>query len=91
MAPKTFKAGNNEVVGDDSNRTNKTVVNLSNKLKNNKSRNSIYVLYVEVIKKPTFLTSNAKNAFNYLKQIFIKTLIFWYFDVKYYIWIETNI
>ena len=39
----------------------------------------------------SFLTFDAKIAFNYLWLTFIKTLIFWYFDSKYYIQIETNV
>ena len=37
-----------------------------------------------------FLTPKAKLAFTQLRQAFIKTLIFYYFDPKCHIWIETN-
>ena len=40
---------------------------------------------------PSFLTPKAKMAFNYLKLAFIKALILWYFDLKYYIQIETDV
>ena len=36
----------------------------------------MYMLNIRAIKKPSFLTLNAKKAFKYLKQVFIKTLIF---------------
>ena len=37
-----------------------------------------------------FLTPGAREAFNYLRLTFIKTLIFWHFDLKCYIWIEID-
>ena len=40
--------------------------------------------------KPIFLTSKAKTAFNCLWLAFIKAPIFWNFDPKYYIPIETD-
>ena len=73
LASKSFKAGNNKVVEGGNSRANKIVVNLS---KNNKSRTLIYIPNIKAIKKPTFVTSNAKKIFNYLKQAFIKALIF---------------
>lgn len=42
-------------------------------------------------KNSTFLTNNTKQAFVKLRQMFIKLLIFNYFDLKCYIWIEINI
>ena len=45
---------------------------------------------IKPIKKPTFLTSNAKNAFNYLRLAFIKAPIFYYLDLKNYIQITTD-
>ena len=39
LAPKTFKTNNNKVVRVDSYKTNKMVVNLSNKSKNKMSKN----------------------------------------------------
>ena len=64
-------------------------MNLSNLFKNNKFRNLTRVSNIEATKKTTFLNFNAKKVFNYLKQMFIKALIFWYFDLKNCIWIET--
>ena len=48
---KTFKAENNKVV-EGSGRVNKTIVNLSNKSKNYKSKNLTYVINIEAIKNP---------------------------------------
>ena len=42
------------------------------------------------IKESCFLISNIKIIFNYLWLVFFKALIFWYFDLKYYIWSKTN-
>ena len=38
-----------------------------------------------------FLIPNIKTIFNFLWLIFIKTLIFWHFDIKYHILIKINI
>ena len=67
MTLKPFKVDDNEGTGGSAGRTNKMVVNLSNKLKNDKSRKLKYVINIEVIKKLIFLTLDAKKAFNYLK------------------------
>ena len=72
MAVKMFKANDYEVVRIGS-KANKMVINLS---KNNKSKNLTYMLNIEVTRKPNFLISNAKKTFNYLRQTFIKALIF---------------
>lgn len=40
--------------------------------KNKKSKN---LIRIKAMGKPTFLTFNARKVFNYLKQVFIKTLI----------------
>ena len=40
---------------------------------------------------PSFLTPNARTAFNYLWLTFTKALIFWHFNLKYNIWFEYNI
>lgn len=48
----------------------------SKKAKKNKSKILLYFLMIEVTKKSIFLTFDIKKAFNYLKQIFIKALIF---------------
>ena len=54
LAPKVFRADDNEVVGVDG-RANRTVVNLS---KNKKSRNLTRMPNIEAMEKPNFLTSN---------------------------------
>ena len=41
--------------------------------------------------RPSFLTPEAKAAFNCFWLTFIKALIFWYFDPEYHIWIKTDI
>ena len=64
LISKALKADDNEVVNSGNVRANKTVVNLS---KNNKFRNSIYISNIKAIKKPSFLTSNAKKTFKYLR------------------------
>ena len=76
MASKAFKANNNKIVNDGDDGVNKTVINLSNKSKNNKSKKLIYMLNIEAIRKSTFLNLNGKKVFNYLRQIFIKTPIY---------------
>ena len=87
MALKTFKANNNKSDGID-NIANKRIVKSS---KNNKSKNLTYILNIRATKKLTFLIFNAKKVFNYLKQLFIKALIFRRFDLKSYVKIETDI
>lgn len=59
-------------------------------LKNKKSKNLIYI-NIRTTRKLIFLTFSAKKTFNHLQQIFIKALIFQYFDFKYYIQIEINL
>ena len=61
---KAFKFDNNEVVSNGSNKTNEIVVN---SFKNNKFKKLMSIPNIEAIKKPTFLTSNAKKTFNHLK------------------------
>ena len=68
LASKAFKTNDNKVVNDDGNKTNKTVIN--------SSKNSICMLNTGAIREFTFLISNAKKNFNYLKQAFINALIF---------------
>ena len=89
MASEAFKTNNNEVVCVGG-RANETVVNLFNKSKNNKFRNSIYILNIKAIEKLNFVIPNAKKTFNYLQLAFIKTLIFQDFDLESQIWIKTN-
>ena len=86
--PKAFKANDDKIFGNSSSKANGTVVNLS---KNKKSRKSTCISNIGAMKKPNFLTSNAKKAFNYLQLAFIKALILQHFDSKSHIWIETDI
>ena len=88
MASKVLKTKDDKVVGNSSNKTNETVINLS---KNNQSRNLMHVLNIGAIEKLIFLTLNAKKALNYLRLVFIKALILPHFDLENYIWIKTNI
>ena len=82
-ASKAFKANNNNIVSSSNNKVNETVVN--------SFRNLTRISNIRAIEKPIFQTPNAKNTFNYLQLVFIKALIFWYFDLKSHIWIEINI
>ena len=41
--------------------------------------------------RPSFLTPKARSAFNRLQLAFIKALILRYFDLKYHIWIKTDV
>ena len=58
-----FKTDNNKVVGDNNERINRTVMNLSKK---KKSKKSTYMPNIGATKKPDFLTCKAKKLFNYL-------------------------
>ena len=89
LAPKAFRADNNEIVGDGGGRADKTVVDLS-KSKNEKSRKSMHVPNIGAMGEPNFPTSNTKKAFNHLRLAFIKAPILWFFDPESYIWIETD-
>lgn len=46
---------------------------------------------IKNLEKTSFLTFNTRLSFTQLKKAFTKTWIFQYFDLKYYIQIETNI
>lgn len=74
LALKIFRTNNNKIVKSGNSRANKIARNLFQfkKLKNNKSKN---LIYIEVIRELIFLISDIKKIFNYLRQIFIKTLI----------------
>ena len=85
-----FRTNDNEFVTANDGIANETVINLSNKLKNNKSRNLMYVPNIKAMRKSIFLIFNAKKVFNYLKQVFTKPLILQYFNLKNHIWIEIN-
>ena len=83
-APRELQANGNKVVGggrDDKN------LSKSKKLKNTKSR---IQTRIGATRKPIFLTSGTRKAFNQLKQVCIKAPIFWNFDPKCHIRIETN-
>ena len=40
---------------------------------------------------PSFLTPEAKSAFNYLRIAFTKAPILWHFDLECHIWIQTDV
>ena len=88
MVPKTFKAGNNEVVGGGGDRADKIIVDLS---KNKKSRKLTCMPNIGATGKLNFLTPNAKKAFNYLRLAFIKAPILQHFDLESHIRIKTNV
>ena len=77
------KNDDNEVVGGDGDRN----FSKSKKSKNGKSGVQIRLGAIE---KPTFLTSDTKEAFNQLKQAFTKAPILQYFDLECHIRIETD-
>lgn len=81
-----------EFVEDDDNRADEMMRNLSKskKLKNDKSRNSTYISILGVTGKSIFLTLNAKQAFNCLRQLFIKALILRNFNLECHILIKIN-
>ena len=85
LALKVFKTDNNKFVYVGCSRTNETVINLSNQLKNDKSRNLTYMPNIEITRKTIFLTLNTKKIFNNLRLAFIKALILQHFDSKSFI------
>ena len=87
LAPKAFRAGNDEVVGGGSSRADETVVNLS---KNEKSKKSTRVSNVGATGEPNFLNPDAKKAFNHLRLAFIEAPILRHFDPESHIRIETD-
>ena len=91
-APKAFRAGNDEVVGGGGGRADETRKNSSKtrKSKNDKSGNSTRVSTIGATGEPTFLTPDAKEAFNRLRQAFIKAPILRHFDPESHIRIETD-
>ena len=86
LAPRALKPDNNEMVEVGS-RANGTVVNLS---KNEKSKKSTRMPNIGATKKPNFLTSNAKKAFNHLRLAFIKALILQHLDLESHIQIKID-
>ena len=75
-APKTFRADDDEVIGDGG-RGNETVRNPSRKLTR--------VSNIGAMGEPNFLTPNAKKAFNHLRLAFIKAPILRHFDLESHI------
>ena len=55
------------------------------------SKNGNLLIFDTRKARSTFLTSNTKTAFNYLRLAFIKASILWYFDPKCYFCCKTNI
>ena len=89
MALRAFRAGNNEVVGGDGNRADKTVVD-SFTSKNKKSRKLTHISNIGAKREPNFLTPDAKKTFNHLRLVFIKAPILQHFDLESHIRIETD-
>ena len=73
----------NEIVGGGEDR------NLS-KSKSLKNAKSGIQMRIRATGEPTFLTFGAKEAFNQLRQVFTKALIFWHFDPECHIRIERD-
>ena len=68
LAPKTFRADDNEVINSGSSgKANETV--------RNSSRKSTHMPNIGATGEPNFLTPNAKKAFNHLRLAFIKAPI----------------
>ena len=88
LVSKAFKADDDEVVGGNSGKANRTVMNLS---KNEKSGKLTHVPNIKAMGEPNFLTHNAKKTFNHLWLAIIKALIFRHFDLESDIQIETDI
>ena len=64
----------------------------SGKLKRKKLLKSRNLLNFDITKAGSgLLIFNAKIALNHLWLAFIKVLIFYYFDLKYHIWVEIDI
>ena len=87
LAIRAFRAGNNEIVGGGCGRADETVVNLS---KNKKSMKLTYMPNIGAMRRPNFLTPNAKKAFNHLRLAFIKASILQHFNSECHIQIETD-
>ena len=49
------------------------------------------MLNLRVMGESIFLIPNGKKVFLYLRQTFIKTLIFWHFDLESHIQIKTDV
>ena len=77
-----FKTDNYKVVII-GNETNKTVIN--------SFKNLMHMPNIRATGRATFLTFNAKKAFNHLSQAFIKALIFQHLDLESHIQIEIDV
>ena len=82
LAPKTFRANNNEILGDGGGRANETV--------RNSSRKSTRIPNIGATGEPNFLTPNTKKVFNHLRLAFIKAPILRHFDLESHIRIEID-
>lgn len=91
----------NEIGSDNKNKFNNKSEISNNELKNNKVGNDKVVKKknhwkIFIFKKTViliildFFTPRTRLTFTKLKQVFIKTLIFYYFHLKYFIQIKTN-
>ena len=87
LAPKKFRANNNKIVGISS-RANEMVINSS---KNNTSRKLTCMPNIGATRESIFVALNTKKTFNHLRLAFKKASILWYFDLKSYIQIETDV
>lgn len=83
-----FRANDNEVVKVDG-KADEMFRNLF-KSKMSKNEKSEVQTYIRAIKKFIFLTPDTREAFNLLKQIFIKASTLQYFGLECYISIKTN-
>ena len=77
MTSKAFKRKNDEIVDNGGSRANKTIINSAKSL--------MHMPNIGDMRKPAFLLPNTKNVFNYLRQAFIKAIIFQLFDLKSHI------
>ena len=78
-----FRTDDNKIVDGGNGRANKTVIN--------SSKNLMPMPNIKATREFTFLISNAKKVFNYLRLAFIKAVILQHFDLESYIWIETDV
>ena len=89
-----FRVDGNEVVGGGDVVSGDVVgrSDISKKSAKSKSRTkSGYLGKSDNLEEPKFLISDAKKAFNRLRQAYTKALILQHFDPECYIWIETNV
>ena len=84
LKKSVFKASNNAIIENSSNRANKTII------KSFKSKKAQYISNIGATREQTFLILNSNGVFIYLKKTFLKTIMLQYFDLKCYIKIEPN-